>query len=525
MKNKITISFSVLFLAVLFFSNITVVQAYANEPVAWWDFNSQGEISAGLVKDKVGSHNGQSFNGVYVNGYSGGALKIIDPSSPSGSGIPGSGGGDGVVVSNIPEISQATLTFRMKTDGTTNATEQVVVTQNREPTTDIAVSYKNGQISIGFHNGSLTANVNVDQDWHYYVITYDGRNTYLYVDGQVKGFSSAQSGVGKIATSKWVFGINPVIYETLTSPNTAANKRVNEITIDDFKIYNHIFSEAEIAYEKDNNQLCYADTWSCGEYPACSADGTQIRVCNKTFECSLVITPSPTTSQACTPPAPSCQADTWSCGDWNSCSASGNQTRSCTKTLDCSSANTPSPLTSQSCTPPAVTPSPTPTPIPTPTPTPTPTTQSTCTEDIWSCGDYNVCSVGGIQSRSCTKTFDCPNVQTATPTTDKSCQPSTQLQPTQNTEQKQNSFVDSILEKISSKKNETPLVPVKVEKKNVQEQTIEKSKVAEDSVLKSASTSQEIITDQSVASSTPENEEPIKPSVIERVIRWFLSLF
>lgn len=51
--------------------------------------------------------------------------------------------------------------------------------------------------------------------------------------------------------------------------------------------------------------------------------------------------------------APSCQEDTWSCGDWNSCSASGNQNRSCTKTFDCSSANNLSPSTSQSCTPPA----------------------------------------------------------------------------------------------------------------------------------------------------------------------------
>ena len=85
--------------------------------------------------------------------------------------------------------------------------------------------------------------------------------------------------------------------------------------------------------------------------------------CNKTFECPLVVTPPPPTSQSCTPPAPTCQSDTWECGNWNSCSASGNQTRSCTKTYDCSSVNTLSPIITQSCTPPVLPPTPIPTPI------------------------------------------------------------------------------------------------------------------------------------------------------------------
>mgnify|MGYP001619536066 CR=1 FL=1 len=105
---------------------------------------------------------------------------------------------------------------------------------------------------------------------------------------------------------------------------------------------------------------CTTDVWGCSDWSVCSSSGSQARTCNKTFECPLVVTPSPSTSQSCTPPTPSCQADTWSCGDWNSCSASGNQSRSCTKTFDCSSTNTPSPSTSQSCTPPAPTPTPTP---------------------------------------------------------------------------------------------------------------------------------------------------------------------
>jgi len=49
--------------------------------------------------------------------------------------------------------------------------------------------------------------------------------------------------------------------------------------------------------------------------------------------------------------------------------------------------------------------------------------QLTCSEDVWTCGNYGICSIFGIQSRICTKTFDCPNVQTPAPATDTSCQP------------------------------------------------------------------------------------------------------
>ncbi len=112
---------------------------------------------------------------------------------------------------------------------------------------------------------------------------------------------------------------------------------------------------------------------------------------------------------------PSCTADTWSCGDWNACSVSGSQTRTCNKTFDCSSTDTPSPQTSQSCTPPTQ-----PKPI-TPPPVYQPP-QPTCTADTWSCGDWNSCSLSGVQNRSCRKTFDCPSVETAPPVTDQYCE-------------------------------------------------------------------------------------------------------
>ncbi len=68
------------------------------------------------------------------------------------------------------------------------------------------------------------------------------------------------------------------------------------------------------------------------------------------------------------------------------------------------------------------TPPSTPTPIP-PTPTATPTLAPSCTEDTWSCGDWNSCSPSGIQTRSCRRTFHCPDVETAPPATSRSCTP------------------------------------------------------------------------------------------------------
>lgn len=154
-----------------------------------------------------------------------------------------------------------------------------------------------------------------------------------------------------------------------------------------------------------DSYLCDGDGWS-----VCSADGLQTRTCKKTFDCPLVDSPWPEMSRSCTPPPSSCTSDTWSCGDWNTCSAYGQQTRTCAKTFECPSINTPSPATSQSCTPPPVYKPPQP-------------QQPTCDADTWICGDWNSCSLSGVQSRSCRKTFDCPNIQTAPPITDQYCEP------------------------------------------------------------------------------------------------------
>lgn len=49
-----------------------------------------------------------------------------------------------------------------------------------------------------------------------------------------------------------------------------------------------------------------------------------------------------------------------------------------------------------------------------------------CTEDTWSCGEWSECDASGTQTRTCTKTFDCPYADTPSPETTRSCDPPSQ---------------------------------------------------------------------------------------------------
>ncbi len=154
---------------------------------------------------------------------------------------------------------------------------------------------------------------------------------------------------------------------------------------------------------------CFEDKWLCGDWNQCSLEGRQSRSCSKTFDCPSVETSSPNISQSCIPPRPSCTEDRWECSEWNQCSADGRQSRSCKKTFDCEGVDTQAPTLSQTCA------------IPKQTIPETP--KQTCSEDKWECGDWNSCSADGKQSRICTKTFDCPSVNTQSPSTLQSCIP------------------------------------------------------------------------------------------------------
>ena len=143
---------------------------------------------------------------------------------------------------------------------------------------------------------------------------------------------------------------------------------------------------------------CTATNWACGNWGACSQNGSQSRICDKNVTCQGGVS-SPATSQSCTyvAPVPSCTSFNYS--GWSECTPDGKQTRNVTSKYPSNCEGGESPKTTQSCT---YTPS--------------------CTADVWTCGAWGSCSLSGIQNRSCTKTFDCPNVQTAPPTTDQYCE-------------------------------------------------------------------------------------------------------
>ena len=143
---------------------------------------------------------------------------------------------------------------------------------------------------------------------------------------------------------------------------------------------------------------CSATNWSCGSWGACSQNGSQLRTCDKNVNCQGGVS-SPAISQSCAyvAPVPSCTSFNYS--SWSECSPDGKQTRNITSKYPYNCEGGESPKITQSCT---YTPS--------------------CTADTWTCGAWGSCSLSGIQNRSCTKTFDCPNVQTAPPTTDQYCE-------------------------------------------------------------------------------------------------------
>jgi hypothetical protein len=65
-----------------------------------------------------------------------------------------------------------------------------------------------------------------------------------------------------------------------------------------------------------------------------------------TFDCEFDDQESPDESQSCTP---DCTEDTWECGNWQSCDADGNQSRDCEITSDCAGVVSDKPSSSQRC--------------------------------------------------------------------------------------------------------------------------------------------------------------------------------
>ena len=242
-------------------------------------------------------------------------------------------------------------------------------------------------------------------------------NTVVYwsaVDSKVHLYS--------ISSGKTIVGFGngggftgPDIYEkTLVwADNRTSPSNLSTVPLTD--IY---FSTLQVNANGEIVESIDCTSWTYSSWSSCSSSGSQTRsvVSSSPSSCTGG---SPVLSQSCTytPPVPSCTVADWSCGSWGICSQGGNQKRTCEKTSNCQG-GIQSATTSQSCTP-------TQQPKPETTVTPPPVyqpPQPSCTADTWTCGDWNACSLSGVQNRSCKKTFDCSSVETAPPTTDQYCE-------------------------------------------------------------------------------------------------------
>ena len=61
--------------------------------------------------------------------------------------------------------------------------------------------------------------------------------------------------------------------------------------------------------------------------------------------------------------------------------------------------------------------------IPVPSPSSSPSPGPSCTQDIWNCSNWSVCSTSGSQNRSCSIIYDCPTANTPSPSITQSCTP------------------------------------------------------------------------------------------------------
>lgn len=142
---------------------------------------------------------------------------------------------------------------------------------------------------------------------------------------------------------------------------------------------------------------CAEDRWECGSWSQCSESGTQIRVCEMTYDCPTASTAKPEESQACSPPAPPPAeevAPTSTKAEESAATSTktkaGESAATATKAQEKKPEEPPKPI---------------------------------CTEDVWECGGWSAsCDIYGREKRSCKISFDCPTEQTLPPIESRACQ-------------------------------------------------------------------------------------------------------
>jgi hypothetical protein len=101
-------------------------------------------------------------------------------------------------------------------------------------------------------------------------------------------------------------------------------------------------------YNEPSLNSCIVDSWTCGDWSDCSPSGVNNRICNLSFDCVNVDTPSPVVSRSCVYTPAIC--DMWTYSDWSACSALGLQTRT-VRTSGPDGCGGGNPILVQSCNP------------------------------------------------------------------------------------------------------------------------------------------------------------------------------
>jgi len=174
----------------------------------------------------------------------------------------------------------------------------------------------------------------------------------------------------------------------------------------------------------NSTPLCTENNWTSTLTPTnCPSSGQQTKGWTKIGQCQGGVSHPTEETVSCNYQTPTCTNFTYS--DWGVCSSSGVQSR-ITLSVSPSGCTGGNPVLNKSCNyiPP-------------------------CTSDLWSCGNWTDCSLNSSQTRICTKTFDCSDVQTESPITSQYCEilnkPTTQ-QTIQEVSQEQNTNDSQVTE-------------------------------------------------------------------------------
>ena len=183
----------------------------------------------------------------------------------------------------------------------------------------------------------------------------------------------------------------------------------------------------------NSTPVCAENNWTLSLTPTnCPSSGQQTKKWIKIGECQGGVSHVSEETVSCDYQIPACTNFTYS--DWSVCTPSGVQSRTILSDSPsgCTGGN---PVLSKSCN-----------------------YIAPCSSDIWSCGDWSNCSADGLQTRICTKTFDCPDIQTESPTTNQHCEISNQnLQSGSQANQVQNesSSIKNNNQKVNQEENTT----------------------------------------------------------------------